>query len=292
MTALQPGRHFHRLGVTLSWWGLDSLALPALRAAARSDAGFVEAQFVLGETLLRCGAWRQACESLREVVVRVPDHAEAWGNVALACARQGAVERAVAALERLATLGPGGPEPLLLAAALLKKQRRWADAIATFRRAAEISPSARTVRFFLGEEILGRREWEALVAGHLELHQAATTPQRAAPVARPLRARVVDAGTRAKPLRVASPQHPARLWRRVGMLLVELYHVANGRTQLLLGRLLSSQHRPHEAIRSFRQASLLRQQRLEPSPAWAARGVDLPTLDAAGRAAWSRRRAR
>jgi tetratricopeptide (TPR) repeat protein len=267
MSASPPGRLLHRLGLVLSWWGLDRLALPALRSAVARNAGLLEAQFALGEVLVRRRAWGEAREALREVVLHVPSHAEALGNLALACAHLGAVERAVWALERLAAVGPPGPEPLLLAAALLKKQRRSGDAIAAFRRAAEVGPSVRTVRFFLGEEILGLREWEALVAGHRELHQATPSPPRV----RTHTAVAPSNVPRRRPLPAAVSRPLAVVARRVGMWLIEMYHLANGRTQLLLGRLLSSQRRPHEAIRAFQQASFVRQQRLAPSLAWATR---------------------
>lgn len=283
MSAREPGQLLNRAARTLSWWGLDSLAIPAWRAVVRRNGGLLDAHFALGEALLQRAAWREAGEAFREVVVRAPGHAEAWGNIALACARQGAVERAVSALERLAAVGPHGPEPLLLAAALLKKQRRAGAAIATFRRAAGVRPSALTVRFFLGEAILGRCEWEALVASHLESHglalaSPATTATASVAPARAVRRPLAD-----------HPQPAFSLWRRLGLWLVERYHVANGRTQLLLGRLLSSQRRPHEAIRAFQQASLLRQQRLEPSPAWAGRPVDLSSRQGVARASFRRR---
>jgi tetratricopeptide (TPR) repeat protein len=283
------GRFQHGLGRTLAAWGLDGLAATALRGAVRRNPHCVDCHFILGEALLRRRCWRDAREAFLEVLRRAPGNAEAIGNLAFACAREGAVDRAVRALARLGELRPRDPAPDLLAGALLKRQRRYPEAIAAFRRAARLPSEPRAARFVLGEALLGTVGWARLVEDHAALRaQSAPRPANVG-----ARAPHAVGGTPAAPAR--RPLRPVggpamrirRLLRAAGSRVVELYLVANGVSQIALGRLLASQRRPHDAIRSFRQASALRHQRLDPDAPWhggsfAPRGASLGHLAPGG----------
>jgi tetratricopeptide (TPR) repeat protein len=278
MTLDRLARLGWRFGRACSFWGWDGGAVVGYREALRHDAHFVDAHFALGEAHLRRREWAESVEAFREVVRREPSNPEALGNLALALAQQGAVERAAQALRRLGQARPQEPEPHLLIGALLKKQRRTAEAIASFRHAATLRPAPQGTRFFLGETLLGSKAWVALLQSHREVREAgAPVPVRMRPGSLPV----------ASPRRTPVARPSRRLRQRLGTTLrrladrtVAAYLVASGKAQLFVGRFIASQRRPHEAIRAFRQA-LAQRARLD--PAWAWTGGPRSTLGSAPR---------
>lgn len=150
--------HCH-VASTLALLGWQGGAVQAYRDALRVDPLCPDARFRLGEALARRGRWLEACAAFRESARLRPSSPEIQGNLVLALGRAGRWSEAAEALERLIRLRPGQAELHLLRGAVLRRLGRGEEAIRAFRWAVSLSPSPDWNRFFLGEELLGRRGW-------------------------------------------------------------------------------------------------------------------------------------
>jgi tetratricopeptide (TPR) repeat protein len=251
--------HFN-LGEILTTWGWLGGAVWAYYDAINADPGHTDAFFRLGEILLRRRRWEEAAEALREAIRLQPRHVEAHGNLALALYRQGTLGEAATIIERMTRLRPFEAELHLLRGAILRRRGLHGEAIRAFRWAVNLELHPRTSRFYLGEEVLGRPQWESLVESYRDAKTMDQTTSRST-----LRAESVQSCSRerrrhVRGARPAAREKPFGARRRSvpGRSLLNrftaLYHFICGKTRLLLGRVIASQRRPHEAIRAFRQA--------------------------------------
>jgi tetratricopeptide (TPR) repeat protein len=228
--------------------GLPGIAAFLLRRAATAHPEQADVSFLLGECELKRGRWPAAATAFERSLRRRPGDIEALGNLTLALVRMGAIERAGQTLRRLIERRPVDPEPRLLLGALLRRQRRTGEAIAAFREAARLHPMPTTRRFFLGETLLGSQEWTRLLATHGEAQPVAS-------VAAAQTRRAAATRQRGLPSSAAKSRGiPPRGRSRIADHVAAAWLVAKGKTRLLLGRIDSTQRRPHEAIRAFREA--------------------------------------
>jgi tetratricopeptide (TPR) repeat protein len=161
---LVVARFHHLLGLAMEWCGWPHGAEQAFRDALRSSPAFPSAHYRLGEALGRQGRWLEASAAFAEAVRLQPGSAELQGNLVLSLGRAGRWGAVVVALERLTTLRPREGELFVLLGAVLKRLGRHDEAIRAFRWAVRLKPALTTRRSFLGEELLGQRGWQQVLA--------------------------------------------------------------------------------------------------------------------------------
>ena len=162
-----PGlaRVHHFFGVVLEWCGWYGGAIHAFDDALRIEPGFAAAYFRKGETLGRLGRWLEASYCFAGAARVEPSSVEYQGNLVLALACAGQWSAVADAVRRLAGLRPREGELYVLLGAVLTRAQRPGEALRAFRWAVRLNPTTTTKRFFLGEALLGSKEWrEALVA--------------------------------------------------------------------------------------------------------------------------------
>jgi tetratricopeptide (TPR) repeat protein len=157
-------RLHHLLGLAMEWCGWPQGAEQAFRDALRLSPGFRSAHYRLGEALARQGRWLEASRAFADAVRLQPGSAELQGNLVLALGRAGRWDAVAIGLKRLTVLRPREGEVFLLLGAVLKRLRRHDEAIRAFRWAVRLEPARSTKRFFLGEELLGSRGWQQVLA--------------------------------------------------------------------------------------------------------------------------------
>jgi tetratricopeptide (TPR) repeat protein len=258
----------------------------AFRDAARVAPHFAEAHFGRGEALLRCGRYREASLAYREAVRLRPGDLEAHGNLVLSLARGGLGGPAVLALREMIHRCPGDAELRILQGTLLRRLHRQAEAIQAFRSAAGLCPRAGGRRFFLGEALVGAREWRSALEAHGQAQRAELDRARSRAVRRPrapLRRRVP---LRARP-RTPLLQRPVPVGPIVGAMADPLVRLARWVTaeMHLAVAWFHLGHRPHLALRSLRQGLRLRgggRGQRRPARAGATLGLVAALLLAAG----------
>lgn len=164
--ALGPARLHLGLGRLLSLGGWDAGVLRACADALRVDPELGEAHFRMGEAFARRRLWLEASRAFGEAARLAPASVEVQGNLLLALWRAGRREPALRSLRRLIHLRPNQAELHLLRGALLMRLRHPEEAIRAFRWAAGLELSPHWQRFFLGEALLGAREWDAVVRAY------------------------------------------------------------------------------------------------------------------------------
>ena len=157
-------RFHHLLGLAMEWCGWPAGAEQAFRDALRANPGFPSAHYRLGEALARQGRWLEASRAFKDAVRLKPSSAELQGNLVLALGRAGRWDAVAEELLRLTALRPREGELFVLLGAVLKRSRRHHEAIRAFRWAVRLHPAPPGKRFFLGEELLGLRVWQAVLA--------------------------------------------------------------------------------------------------------------------------------
>jgi tetratricopeptide (TPR) repeat protein len=157
-------RLHHLLGLAMEWCGWPQGAEQAFRDALRLCPGLRNAHYRLGEALARQGRWLEASRAFAEAVRLQPGSAELQGNLVLALGRAGRWDRVAVELERLTVLRPREGELFVLLGAVLKRLRRHDQAIRAFRWAVRLVPARSSKRCFLGEELLGARGWQQVLA--------------------------------------------------------------------------------------------------------------------------------
>jgi tetratricopeptide (TPR) repeat protein len=157
-------RFHHLLGLAMEWCGWPHGAEQAFRDALRLSPRYPRTHYRLGEALARQGLWLEASHAFAEAVRLQPGSAELQGNLVLALGRAGRWDAVAVALQRLTTLRPREGELFVLLGAVLKRMRRHDEAIRAFRWAVRLKPALSTKRFFLGEELLGARGWQQVLA--------------------------------------------------------------------------------------------------------------------------------
>jgi tetratricopeptide (TPR) repeat protein len=156
-------RFHHLLGLAMEWCGWPGGAEQAFRDALRANPGFSSAYYRLGEALARQGRWLEASGAFADAARLKPASAELQGNLVLALARAGRWDKVAEALERFTVLRPREGELFVLLGAVYKRLRRHEEAIRAFRWAVRLHPAPSGKRFFLGEELLGHRGWQAVL---------------------------------------------------------------------------------------------------------------------------------
>jgi tetratricopeptide (TPR) repeat protein len=156
-------RFHHLLGLAMEWCGWQAGAEHAFRDALRVNPSFPSAHYRLGEALGRQGRWREASRAFQQAVRLDPSSAELQGNLVLALARADQWTAVAEELDRLAALRPREGEIFMLLGAVLKRLRRHHEAIRAFRWAVRLELAPTGKRFFLGEELLGPRGWQAVL---------------------------------------------------------------------------------------------------------------------------------
>ena len=169
------------LGLAMEWCGWPQGAEQAFRDALRLSPGFPSAHYRLGEALARQGRWLEASHAFAEAARLQPTSVELQGNLVLALGRAGRWAAVAVALERLTTLRPREGELFVLLGAVLKRLRRHDEAIRAFRWAVRLQPALSTKRSFLGEELLGSRGWQQVLASWGQALHLSALPQPSQP---------------------------------------------------------------------------------------------------------------
>jgi tetratricopeptide (TPR) repeat protein len=237
----------------------------AYHDAARAAPQLAEAHFRRGEALLRCRRYREAGLAYREAVRLRPGDLEAHGNLVLALARGGLGGPAVLALREMIHRCPGDAELRVLQGALLRRLHRQAEAIQAFRSAATLRPRAGARRFFLGEALLGAREWRSALEAHDQAQRAEAERSRVAGrsasrrLPRTLLRRSVPRSARAPRTPLLHRQVPVgAIAREMAAPLVRLATRVAAEAHLVVAWFYLG-HRPHLALRSLRQGLKLRE---------------------------------
>jgi tetratricopeptide (TPR) repeat protein len=152
----------YRFGRLLKVMGCARFAAAAYRDAIASCPLWGEAHFERGDALIAARDWTGACAALAESVRLRPEHQEGRANLALALSKSGRASEALAELESLARLLPNDVHLHLLLGALYRRAQRQQDAFRAFRWAVRLPPPPATVRWHLGEAVLGSVDWEAV----------------------------------------------------------------------------------------------------------------------------------
>jgi tetratricopeptide (TPR) repeat protein len=170
-------RFHHLLGLAMEWCGWPHGAEQAFRDALRLSPAFPSAHYRLGEALARQGRWLEASHAFAEAVRLQPGSVEMQGNLVLALGRAGRWDAVAVQLQRLTALRPREGELFVLLGAVLKRLRRHDEAIRAFRWAVRLEPALSTKRFFLGEELLGIRGWQQVLASWGEALGLSAAPE-------------------------------------------------------------------------------------------------------------------
>jgi Flp pilus assembly protein TadD len=174
-----PGRFHYAVGRVLGFWGWTTGAVQAFRDALR-QAPSPEAQFHLGEALMRLQRWGEAAEVFAVAASLRPSDAEVQGNLVLALGRSGHWKQAEQELRRLIDLRPRQAELHVLHGAVLRIVHRPEEAIRSFRWALRLPAAA--VQFRLGEALLGEVGWQGVMAS-FETARRAEAPAAEKPAA-------------------------------------------------------------------------------------------------------------
>jgi tetratricopeptide (TPR) repeat protein len=174
-------RFHHLLGLAMEWCGWPHGAEQAFRDALRLSPAFPSAHYRLGEALARQGRWLEASQAFAEAVRLQPGSAELQGNLVLALGRAGRWDAVAVELQRLTTLRPREGELFLLLGAVFKRLRRHEEAIRAYRWAVRLTPAQSGKRFFLGEELLGFRGWQQVLASWGEALGMSAAPDERRP---------------------------------------------------------------------------------------------------------------
>ncbi len=116
-----------------------------------------------GIGLLRQGDLQGARRAFGRVVAAAPDYADGFVNLARVALREGLVDDAEDALGHALALEPDLAKSHYFTGVVLKERGRYAEALASFRRAAEQYPRDRVVRNAIGRVLFLTREFEAAV---------------------------------------------------------------------------------------------------------------------------------
>jgi len=174
-------RVHHLLGLAMEWCGWPHGAEQAFRDALRLSPGFPSAHYRLGEALARQGRWLEASQAFADAVRLQPASVELQGNLVLALGRAQRWDAVATELRRLTTLRPREGELFLLLGAVLKRCRRHDEAIRAFRWAVRLAPALSSRRFFLGEELLGHRGWQRVLASWSQALNISAGPEERPP---------------------------------------------------------------------------------------------------------------
>lgn len=234
------------LARVLNQLGLLSLAAQAYRDAFEADPASFEACFGMGEALARGGHWATSVSPFQAAAALRSTDVESQGNLVLALYRSGNVRAAASAMRRLIDLRPGEPELHLALGVIQCRMRHPAEAMRSFRWAAQLGSPVARKQFLLGEALFGERQWRDALR-HLG---GARSTVHLRPSARPRREARIG-GPRSKPL-TAILETPIRPPAAVSAALCGL--AAYG--HLLVARAFA-RRQPERAIRSVRAAHRL-----------------------------------
>lgn len=234
------------LARVLKQLGLLSLAAQAYRDAFAADPASFEACFGMGEALARGGQWATSVSPFQAAAALRSSDVESQGNLVLALYRSGNVRAAAAALRRLIDLRPGEPELYLALGVIQSRMQHPAEAIRSFRWAAQLGAPVTKKHFLLGEALFGERQWSDALR-HLGGARSTVHPR---PSARRRGEARID-GPRAKPL-TAILETRIRPPAAVSAALCGLAACGH----LLVARAFA-RRQPERAIRSLRAAQRL-----------------------------------
>ena len=185
---LEPSSHLRiaaqihwQLGHALGSWGWEWGARRAFRDAIRANPRLIEAQLSLADSFARGRRWGEAALAYREAARLHPSSVDAQGNLGLALMRAGRPARAVGAIDGLIRARAGDPLPHLLRGALLLELGRRAEAIHSFRWAAQLPMNEEDGRFTLGPALVGPVAWRRVVAQHRQARDLKSGPGPAGP---------------------------------------------------------------------------------------------------------------
>jgi tetratricopeptide (TPR) repeat protein len=148
-----------RFGRLLKAIGCARLSASAFGDAIASCPLWPEPHLELGESLIALSDWEAAERALAQAIRLRPEHAGARGNRALALSKTGRLREAIAELESMARLLPHDVHLHLLLGAVYRRAQRQQDAVRAFRWAVRLPPAPVTVRWHLGEALLGAEAW-------------------------------------------------------------------------------------------------------------------------------------
>ena len=167
------------LGHALWCWGWEKGARRAFRDAVRVDPRLIDAHLSLGDSFARDRLWGEAALAYRDATRSQPSNVDARGNLVLALVRAGRPARAVEAIDGLIRARAGDPLPHLLRGALLLKLGRRAEAIHSFRWAAQLRVVVDDGRFTLGSALVGPTAWRRVLGQHRQAQDLEAGPGRA-----------------------------------------------------------------------------------------------------------------
>lgn len=181
---LQPPSPHLRIAARLHWllghalwsWGWEKGAWRAFGDAVRTDPRLIDAHLSLGDSFARDRQWGEAALAYRDATRSQPSNVDAQGNLILALVRAGRPARAVEAIDGLIRARAGDPLPHLLRGALLLKLGRRAEAIHSFRWAAQLRVVDDDGRFTLGSALVGPTAWRRVVEQHRQARDLEAGP--------------------------------------------------------------------------------------------------------------------
>jgi tetratricopeptide (TPR) repeat protein len=150
----------YALSVSLLRQGRWDDAIAEARTAGEMDRANPEPWIVIGNAEMGRGRYADAAEAYRRATERSPSHAEALFNLANALYGSGDNPGAVRAFDEAMRLRAPTANQWLLRGRILRRVDRAEDALAAFRKAAELDPGNPAVPDAMGRLLLtlGRRE--------------------------------------------------------------------------------------------------------------------------------------